>query len=112
MISTPQSETVPIELRDGVIRVAGTRVTLDTVINSFNRTMSAEEIAIAYPAVSLADIYDVIAYYLRHREEVDLYINAREERAVVTRQQVEARHPDMRDIRERLQTRLDTKKRD
>ena len=112
MISTPQTEVVPIELRNGVIRVGGTRVTLDTIINAFNRAMSAEEIAIAYPAVSLADVYAVIAYYLRHQDEVNSYISEREQDAEKVRQEVMVRHPDMVGIRERLQARLIRKDRD
>jgi len=113
MISTPQAEVVPIELHEnGVIRVGGTRVTLDTIVNAFNRGMSPEEIVIAYPAVALADVYDVVAYYLRHESEVDAYIRAREERADVVRREVQARHPDMVGIRERLQARLEAKKRE
>ncbi|MCA0456421.1 MAG: DUF433 domain-containing protein [Chloroflexi bacterium] len=112
MFSTPQTEIVPIEMRDGVIRVGGTRVTLDTVVNAFNRSMSAEEIVIAYPALGLADTYDVIAFYLRHQEEVDHYIHQREERAEKVRHEVEARHPEMVGIRARLQARLDKQKRE
>ena len=112
MISTPQSETVPIERReDGVIRVGGTRVTLDTVVRAFNRGMSPEEIVMAYPSVPLADAYDVIAYYLRHQREVDEYIHEREERAEAVRRKVEARHPEMVGIRERLLARLEEQKR-
>lgn len=103
MISTPQTESVPIERGDGgVIRVGGTRVTLDTIVNAFNRGMTPEEIVIAYPAVKLADIYDVIAYYLRHANDVDDYIREREQRAAQVRHEVEARHPEMVGIRARL----------
>jgi uncharacterized protein (DUF433 family) len=111
MIFTPQTETVPIERDDkGVIRVGGTRVTLDTIVNSFNRGMSPEEIVIAYPAVALADAYDIVAYYLRHQNEVDVYIREREERANALRREVEARHPDMIGIRSRLLARLEAGK--
>jgi uncharacterized protein (DUF433 family) len=103
MISTPPIEPVPIQPNDdGMIRVGGTRVTLDTIVNAFNRGMSPEEIVFAYPAGSLADVYDVLAYYLRHKIEVDEYIQEREQRAVKVRQEVESRHPEMVGIRERL----------
>ena len=92
-----------------VIRVGGTRVTLDTIVNAFNKGMSAEEIGMAYSAVSLADVYDTIAYYLRHHQEVNDYISRREARAAKVRQEVEARHPDIVGIRDRLQARLDAK---
>lgn len=55
-------ERVPIQTdADGVIRVGGTRVTLDTVIAAFDAGATAEEIAQQYPSVALADIYLVIA---------------------------------------------------
>lgn len=112
MLSTPQTEIVPIENHDGVVRVGGTRVTLDTVVNAFNRSMSAEEIVIAYPALALADTYDVIAFYLRHQAEVDQYISEREQRAHRVRQEVKARYPEMVGIRARLQARFAKQKRE
>jgi len=68
MIAVTVTEVVPIETdADGVIRVGKTRVTLDTLITAFNDGATAEEIAQQYPAVSLADVYAVIAYYLKRR---------------------------------------------
>ena len=41
---------IPIETDvDGVIRVAGTRVTLDTLVEAFNEGGTAEEITQQYP---------------------------------------------------------------
>jgi uncharacterized protein (DUF433 family) len=50
---------------DGVMRVSGTRVTIDTVLAAFAEGATAEEIAQQYPSISLADVYQVIGYYLR-----------------------------------------------
>ena len=50
---------------DGVIRIANTRVTLDTIVAAFLEGATAEEIAQQYPTVELADIYAIIGYYLR-----------------------------------------------
>ncbi|MEE4358006.1 MAG: DUF433 domain-containing protein [Desulfococcaceae bacterium] len=62
---------------DGVILVGKTRVTLDTVINSFNNGATAEEIVYQYPVLNLADIYAIISYYLKNRNEIDSYITRR-----------------------------------
>ena len=44
-------EPVPLEAdRDGIMRVGGTRVTLDTVVAVFNERATAEEIAQQYPS--------------------------------------------------------------
>jgi uncharacterized protein (DUF433 family) len=76
---------------DGVIRIAHTRVTLDTVINAFQDGATAEEIAQQYPAVSLADIYSLIGYYLRRRPEIEAYLAWRRQADQQVRQEHEAR---------------------
>jgi len=58
-------EQVPIHTdAHGVVRVAGTRVTLETIVDAFAAGATAEEIAQQYPTVPLADVYSVIAYCL------------------------------------------------
>ena len=47
---------------------------LDTVIGSFHEGASAEDIASHYPSLELVVMYEVIAYYLRHRAELDAYL--------------------------------------
>jgi uncharacterized protein (DUF433 family) len=85
-------EVMPLELdRDGVMRVGGTRVTLDTVVAAFNEGATAEEIAQQYPSLNLADIYAVIGYYLRRRDEVEIYLSERRELAEAVRRENEAR---------------------
>jgi uncharacterized protein (DUF433 family) len=106
MIVTPYVETVPITTDDyGNVRVGGTRVTLDTVVAAFKEGATPEEIAIQYPVLQLADIYDVIAYYLRETETVEAYLQVRAEQREQIKQESEARH-NPADIRERLQVRL------
>jgi len=95
-------ESLPlIEDSDGVIRVGGTRVTLETVVEAFNEGATAEEIAAQYPALHLGDIYATITYYLRHRADVDAYVQRQEQRAETVRQENLARF-DQKGIRERL----------
>jgi uncharacterized protein (DUF433 family) len=67
--------TVPLMAdADGVMRVSGTRVTLDSLLAAFNEGATAEEIAQQYPSVSLGDVYQVIGYYLGHSSELDTYL--------------------------------------
>jgi uncharacterized protein (DUF433 family) len=95
-------ERVPIHTdAHGVVRVADTRVTLDTIVDAFETGATAEEIAQQYPSVPLVDVYSVIAYYLRHKSEVDAYLKEREELAERVREGVERRFPS-EGIRERL----------
>ncbi|MCX8049221.1 MAG: DUF433 domain-containing protein [Methylohalobius sp.] len=102
MTSMTATQTLPLTTEaDGVVRVGKTRVTLDTVIAAFLDGATAEEIAQQYPALDLADIYSVIAYYLRQRGEVEAYLRQRQEQARGIRGQNEARF-DPSGVRERL----------
>ena len=97
-------ETRPIPLEtdaDGVVRVGGTRVTLDTVVAAFREGATAEEIVYQYPSLTLADVYSVIGYYLQRRSEVEAYLRRRQRQAEEAREQNEARF-DPHGIRDRL----------
>lgn len=68
---------VYVEQRDGVYIVAGTRVSLDSVVYGFLDGQSAEAIAQAFPVLTLEQVYGAITYYLAHRDEVDRYLEGR-----------------------------------
>lgn len=80
-------QTVPLEVgSDGVMRVGGTRVTLDSVVEAFEEGCTCEEIAQQYPSLRLPDIYVVVGYYLNHRDELKAYFDQRQsERQAVHR---------------------------
>jgi uncharacterized protein (DUF433 family) len=84
-----------------VVRVVGSRVTLDTIVAAFDDGASAEEIMLDFPSLHLADIYAIIAYYLTHESEVEAYLHERERQAEEVRKMVQARF-DQRGLRERL----------
>ncbi|MGH8249065.1 MAG: DUF433 domain-containing protein [Gammaproteobacteria bacterium] len=60
-----------VEQRNGGYYVAGTRVTLDSVVYSFRRGNSPETIQAEFPLLKLSLIYGAIAFYLDHQSEVD-----------------------------------------
>ncbi len=95
---------------DGVVRVNGTRVTLDTVVGAFEEGATAEEIALRYTTLRLADIYSVVGYYLRHQEEVRAYLEQRDAEAERIQRENEARWNPV-GIRERLLARQTGQKR-
>ena len=86
----------------GALRVGGSRVLVELVIHAFQDGATPEAIAQRYPTATLADIYAVIAYYLRHREEIEAYLDAREQRAKEVRQNIERHQGDLSDLRQRL----------
>lgn len=98
---TITAEAIPLHEVDGVLRVTGTRVTLDTIVAAFDEGATPEEIAQQYPTVELADIYAVISYYLHHRNEVEAYLRERERQGKAIREENESRFPP-HGIRERL----------
>jgi uncharacterized protein (DUF433 family) len=96
------SEITPIEVdTTGVVRISGTRVTLDTVIAAFKDGSTAEEIVHQYPTLALADVYSVIGHYLRYPEEIETYLLRRKAQADSVRQQNEMRF-DPQGVRDRL----------
>jgi len=106
MVHTATTEPIPISTdANGVIRVAGTRVTLETIVDVFNTGATPEEIAQDFPVLRLADVYAVVTYYLRHREEVEAYLDSRQIAADEIRREIETHSPQS-GLRERLLARL------
>jgi uncharacterized protein (DUF433 family) len=67
-----------IEERNGGYYVAGTRISLDSVVYSFERGNSPEAIQKEYPLLKLSQIYGAIAFYLDHQEDIRSYLEAKE----------------------------------
>jgi uncharacterized protein (DUF433 family) len=86
---------------EGVVRIEGTRVPLETVVRAFHLGSTAEEIVQDYSTLTLAQVYAVLAYYLWHREAVDSYIAERTALSEATRAAHESRF-DPNGIRARL----------
>ena len=65
-----------VEQRDGGYSVAGTRVSLDSIVYAFMEGQTAESIAQAFPVLALEQTYGSIAFYLANRPAVDAYLAA------------------------------------
>lgn len=87
------------------MRIEGSRVELETVVFAFEAGSTPEEIAQDYPVLALNDVYAVLTYYLRHRDEVESYLRERRRAAEATRKRIEARSVPVGQ-RERLEARL------
>jgi uncharacterized protein (DUF433 family) len=96
------AEPVPLATdSDGVMRIGGTRVTLDTLVSAFHDGATAETIVEQYPSLQLAAVYTVIGYYLQHEAEVRGYLERRRQEGAMARQENETRF-DPLGIRGRL----------
>jgi uncharacterized protein (DUF433 family) len=72
IITTPAALEVPLRMDErGNIRIGPTRVLLDLVIHAFEQGETPETILDAYPSLSLAELYAVLACYLAQRDAVD-----------------------------------------
>jgi|SRR5208282_5291654 len=97
------SEPVPLRVDGhGVVRVGDSQVLLDIVIQQFNNGAEPEAIARGFPSLDLADVYGVIAYYLRHRKDIDDYLCSRRREADKLRQEIEAKQPSRVELRTKL----------
>ena len=102
LIVSGTTASVPLEMdQAGVLRINGTRVSLDSVIFAFNEGSTPEEIAQQYTTLNLADIYAVISYYLQNHDEVVEYLRSRKTQRAELKKEVESRF-DPQGIRDRL----------
>lgn len=79
--------------KDGRMRVSGTRVLLDLIVEAYRRGETPEHIVQMYTTLTLEQVYLAIGYYLRHRQTVDDYIRRMDEEAEGLRREWEAEHP-------------------
>ena len=102
MILAPPQQTIPLEPdASGGLRVAQTRVPLETIVLAHKLGQTPEQIAYSYDTVPLAVVYSIIGYYLSHHEEVESYLLERADLAARTRTECEAQHTP-EGIRDRL----------
>jgi uncharacterized protein (DUF433 family) len=107
---TPTIEAEPVPLRAderGALQVGETRVTLDVLINEYEDGADAEGIVNSFPSLRLADVYAVIAYYLRHKDTVNDYLRTRRAEAAALRKEIESHQPDKAGLRAKLLARRD-----
>lgn len=68
-----------VEKRNEGYWIAGTRVSLDSVVLAFLDGLSPETIvAECIPVLSLEQVYGAITYYLSHRDEINDYLKQAE----------------------------------
>ena len=103
MALVAQVESPPLrEDATGALRVGDSRVLLELVIRAFQDGATPETIVQRYSTLALSDVYAAIAYYLRHRSQIEDYLLRRERKAEEVRQRIESRQGDSSAIRARL----------
>ena len=101
-LNTKKNEKIPLKKDEqGAVRVGGTQVTLDVVMDAYDQGATPEQIVQKFGELRLDDVYAVIMYYLRRREDIRAYLLERERQAQVLQKRLEE-DPRNRDFRERL----------
>lgn len=96
------ADPAPIRVDSGgVARVGDSRVRLASIVFLHQQGATPEQIHERFPSVSLPDVYAVVAYYLRHRAEVDAHLTELGAESERLRAEVDAR-PETRALREKL----------
>ncbi|HEX8501528.1 MAG TPA: DUF433 domain-containing protein [Pyrinomonadaceae bacterium] len=84
-----------VERVEGAYRVAGSRVSLDSVVYAFLSGQSPESIAESFPTLSLEQVYGAITFYLSNRAKIDAYLSQGEEEFEALRQAARAANPQL-----------------
>jgi uncharacterized protein (DUF433 family) len=108
MTTLDTTQELPLRLtEDGTIRIAASRVSLDSVVHHYKLGASAEQIAQKFPSLDLADIYAAITYYLNHTEAVEEYLQQQEAEGDEVQKQIESdpKYQKSAELRARLLSR-------
>jgi uncharacterized protein (DUF433 family) len=101
-----QSIAVPLfDDGQGGLRVTGTRIPLERIVYAFQDGETPEGIVQSYDTLNLADVYAVLAWHLKHQDEVEDYLRKRAAEAAEIRRTIEAKQPDRAGLRARLMAR-------
>jgi uncharacterized protein (DUF433 family) len=72
---------------EGAYRVAGTRVSLDSLVYLYREGVSPESMVDSYPVLTLEQVHGALAYYLANQAEVDAHVAAAEAAAELQHQE-------------------------
>jgi len=84
-----------VEEHSGAYFIAGTRVSLDSVVYAFLRGESPEGIAESFPALTLEEILGSLDFYLANREKIDQYLREGKEDFERLRQRARQNNPGL-----------------
>lgn len=98
-----------VEQSESGYRIAGTRVSLDSVVYAFRRGASPESIQRSFPTVALEQVYGAITFYLAHEQEIDAYLERGEHELETLRQSERDADPEFYSKLTSARTRLPTK---
>lgn len=91
---TLHAQLPPLRVDEGgVVRIGSGRVSLDLIVEQFEKGMTPNDMVRAYDSLALEDVHAVIAYYLRHGDDVRGYLKRRANEADLVRAAIESERP-------------------
>jgi len=94
------SPTYVTQTPAGAWRIAGTRVSLDSVVHAYWQGRLPEAVVADFPSLTLEQVHGAIAFYLGHRAEIDAYLSDQDARWRQFQQESAAKHgPLVRRVR-------------
>jgi uncharacterized protein (DUF433 family) len=86
------------------IRLKGTRVGIETVLDDYLNGASPEEITARYRTLTLEQVYATITYYLHNQQEIDRYLAQWRAYAEAAWQEQQRNPPEfVQELRKRIQ---------
>ena len=92
----PIVETKPyVKFENEGYWIIDTRISLDSVVYSFQKGLLPESIAQCYPLLDLEKVYGAITFYLANRADIDAYLTSEEQAFNAMPQPLEADDPSL-----------------
>lgn len=92
-----------VQKREGEYYVSHTHVPVGVVVASWKHGTSPEHIVNQFPALSLADVFGVVTYYLDHQKELEKHFAALQSAYERERLRSRAERPDFyADLQQRI----------
>ena len=84
-----------VEQHDGGYWIAGTRISLDSIVYAYRDGFSPEGIVReCFPSLSFEQVYGAIAYYLANKSEIDSYLKEGESQFEILRKSTREQQPE------------------
>jgi uncharacterized protein (DUF433 family) len=92
-----QPKAYVVNTENGGVRIAGSRVSLDSVVYMYLEGRDAEEIVHQFPVLTLEQVHGALAFYMGNQEAVEEHLRQQKERWEALRLRSEAENEPLRD---------------
>ena len=98
-----------VEQHDEAYWIAGTRISLESIVYAFRRGASPGSIQRSFPSLTLEQVYGAITFYLAQQPEIDTYLQRGEEELERIRKAARDADPEFYEKLETARNKLPTR---